>query len=183
MAIETSVFVTDAWSPKSMRHELRDSSNFYLVVTAGGEAGDAVVAYSGLRAPVGSPDSDIQTIAVAPVARRQGVARDLMRRMLDEAYSRGARETFLEVRVDNPGAQALYESFGFEGIAVRPRYYMPDGVDALVMRARLPAPSPSAAPSAPDDPAPSVLSPAPPDPASSPADPQPPTATETGVTP
>ncbi|GAA4266449.1 ribosomal protein S18-alanine N-acetyltransferase [Frondihabitans peucedani] len=142
MAIETAAFVNDAWSPESMAHELADSSCFYLVAVeqAAGEAG-AVVAYSGLRAPIGSPDSDIQTITVAPEYRRRGIARDLVRRMLDEAAARGARETFLEVRVDNPGAQTLYESFGFEGIAVRPRYYMPDGVDALVMRASLPAPS------------------------------------------
>lgn len=137
MEIETSVFVNDAWSRESMAHELANSSCYYLVVV---DADRVVVAYSGLLAPVGSPDSDIQTIAVAPSARRQGIARDLVRRMLDEAAARGARETFLEVRVDNPGAQALYESFGFEGIAVRPRYYMPDGVDALVMRTRLPAP-------------------------------------------
>ena len=144
MAIETSVFVNDAWSSSSMAHELTNSSCFYqVVVDAAGAVGPAgeVVAYAGLLAPIGSPDSDIQTIAVAPSARRRGVARDLVRRMLDEAAARGAHETFLEVRVDNPGAQALYESFGFEGIAVRPRYYMPDGVDALVMRVRLPAAS------------------------------------------
>lgn len=140
MAIERSVFVSDAWSDESMAHELGNPSCFYLVVTAvGGDADGEVVAYSGLLANPGSPDSDIQTIAVAPVARRQGIARDLMVRMLAEAKARGARETFLEVRVDNPGARELYESLGFEGIAVRPRYYMPDGVDALVMRATLPA--------------------------------------------
>lgn len=138
MAIERSVFVADAWSAENMASELGNSSCFYLVVTDDGDtADDHLVAYAGLNAPVGSPDSDIHTIAVVPEARRRGIARDLMRSMLDEALARGARETFLEVRVDNPGAQALYESFGFEGIAVRPRYYMPEGIDALVMRAKL----------------------------------------------
>lgn len=137
MAIETSVFVNDAWSPESMAHELANSSCFYLVVT---NARGDVVAYAGLLANIGSPDSDIQTIAVAATARRRGIARDLIGRLLFEARARGARETFLEVRVDNPGAQALYESFGFEGLAIRPRYYMPDGVDALTMRVRLAAP-------------------------------------------
>jgi len=141
MLIEKSEFVNDAWSPESMAHELANSSCFYQVVV--NETG-AVVAYSGLLAAIGSPDSDIQTIAVSPDVRRRGIARDLVRRMLDEAHARGAHETFLEVRVDNPGAQALYESFGFEGIAVRPRYYMPDGVDALVMRVRLPVRTPTA---------------------------------------
>jgi ribosomal-protein-alanine acetyltransferase len=135
MALETAMFVNDAWSPETMASELRNSTAYYLVAEADG----AVVAYAGLLAPIGSPDSDVQTITVAPAWRRRGIARDLMRRMLAEAVERGARETFLEVRVDNPGAQALYESLGFEGIATRPRYYMPDGVDALVMRLTHPA--------------------------------------------
>ncbi|AMM22255.1 hypothetical protein AX769_06270 [Frondihabitans sp. PAMC 28766] len=137
MLLETSIFVSDAWSPQLMAAELTNSTGYYLVVTS--SAGE-IVAYAGMLAPIGSPDSDIQTIAVAPGARRHGIARDLMQRMMAEAIDRGARETFLEVRVDNPGAQALYESLGFEGIAVRPRYYMPDGVDALVMRVRHRAP-------------------------------------------
>lgn len=130
MALETAMFVNDAWSTETMASELTNSTAYYLVAEADGE----VVAYSGVLAPIGSPDSDVQTITVAPAWRRRGIARDLMGRMLAEAVDRGARETFLEVRVDNPGAQALYESLGFEGIATRPRYYMPDGVDALVMR-------------------------------------------------
>ena len=43
----------------------------------------------------------------------------------------------LEVRADNPAAQALYAQHGFEAIAVRPRYYQPDDVDAVVMRAEV----------------------------------------------
>lgn len=138
MALETSTFVNDAWSPALMAAELENSTAYYLVATA--DDGE-VVAYCGMLAPIGSPDSDVQTITVAPAWRRRGIARDLMLRMLAEAIDRGARETFLEVRVDNPGAQTLYESLGFEGIAVRPRYYMPDGVDALVMRLTHPAPA------------------------------------------
>ena len=63
-----------------------------------------------------------------------------MRRMIDEARDRGAKEIFLEVRADNPGAQALYESLQFEALAVRPHYYQPDGVDAIVMRLTIPSP-------------------------------------------
>ena len=47
------------------------------------------------------------------------------------------RELFLEVRADNPGAEALYVSRGFERIAIRAAYYQPDGVDAVVMKAVL----------------------------------------------
>ncbi len=44
------------------------------------------------------------------------------------------RDVFLEVRADNPVAQALYESEGFIEIARRPRYYQPDDIDAIVMK-------------------------------------------------
>ena len=44
------------------------------------------------------------------------------------------------ISFDNPGAQALYLSLGFEQIAERPGYYQPDNVDALVMRLRIPRP-------------------------------------------
>ena len=57
-----------------------------------------------------------------------------MQTLLAEARRRGASEAFLEVRADNPGAQQLYRAFGFEGIAIRPHYYQPDDVDALIMR-------------------------------------------------
>jgi ribosomal protein S18 acetylase RimI-like enzyme len=53
--------------------------------------------------------------------------------LVEEARRRGATAVFLEVRADNLGAQSLYKKLGFVEIAVRPKYYQPDGVDALVM--------------------------------------------------
>ena len=136
MALETSVFVTDAWSREGMAHELASPDGWYLVAEAEDETGadTGIVGYAGLLALPGAPDADVQTIAVVPGARRHGLGRTLMTAMIDEARRRRVREVFLEVRADNPGAQRLYASLGFESIAVRPRYYMPDGVDAVVMR-------------------------------------------------
>ena len=132
MDLETSTFGSDAWSRGSMRAELGSRHGYYLV------AGDAPVAgYAGLLAPAGSGQADIQTIAVAPTARRQGLGRALMSALLAEARAREAAEVFLEVRADNPNAQALYASLGFEQIAVRPQYYQPDGVDAHIMKRAL----------------------------------------------
>jgi ribosomal-protein-alanine N-acetyltransferase len=133
MAIEHTVFASDAWSEESMAAELGDRHGYYLVAFPVGEP-SRVEAYAGLRAPNREPQADIQTIAVAGTARRQGLGRVLMQTLIGEARQRGAQEVFLEVRADNPGAQALYESLGFEAIAIRPRYYQPDDVDAIVMR-------------------------------------------------
>ena len=132
MELETSTFGPDAWSRGTMRAELGSRHGYYLV------AGDAAIAgYAGLLAPAGSGQADIQTIAVAADARRQGLGRALMVALLDEARRRQDAEVFLEVRADNPNAQALYASLGFEQIAVRPQYYQPDGVDAHIMRLAL----------------------------------------------
>jgi ribosomal-protein-alanine acetyltransferase len=141
MRLETSTFTSDAWSRSTMRAELGSRHGYYLVAEAvaddGGEPQhpDAAIAgYAGLLAPTGSGQADIQTIAVAPAARRHGLGRALVVALLAEARAREAAEVFLEVRADNPNAQALYASLGFEQIAVRPQYYQPDGVDAHIMR-------------------------------------------------
>jgi ribosomal-protein-alanine N-acetyltransferase len=147
MELETSTFTSDAWSRGTMRDELASAHGYYLVAEGASEAASAEAAaadageprhpllgYAGLLAPAGSGQADIQTIAVSPDARRHGLGRALVVALLDEARARQSGEVFLEVRADNPTARALYESLGFEQIAVRPRYYQPDGVDAHIMR-------------------------------------------------
>lgn len=144
MRIEASTFASDAWSRDSMRAELGSRHGYYLVAEVATEVGgelqhpDASLGgYAGLLAPTGSGQADIQTIAVALVARRHGLGRALMVALLDEARSRDATEVFLEVRADNPNAEALYVSLGFEQIALRRQYYQPGGVDAHIMRLTL----------------------------------------------
>ena len=138
MDLETSTFGSDAWSRSTMRSELDSVHGYYLVADAAapdaGEMQHPVAGYAGLLAPAGSGQADIQTIAAAPGARRLGLGRALLVALLDEARARQARDVFLEVRADNPNARALYDSLGFEQIALRPRYYQPDGVDAQIMR-------------------------------------------------
>lgn len=144
MAIEKATFKSDAWSAESMRTELLSPHTYYLVAVRVDDPG-AVDGYAGLLAPVGAGDADIQTIAVAESARRRGLGRTLMRHLMTEAHQRGAARLFLDVRADNPGAQTLYEALGFEPIAVRPGYYQPDNVDAVVMRHTLVPPTPGLA--------------------------------------
>ncbi|MGM1017369.1 MAG: ribosomal protein S18-alanine N-acetyltransferase [Actinomycetota bacterium] len=130
MAIERRSFPTDAWSAEAMAAELSGAYSHFLV----DEEGGAVLGYGGLRAVRGAADADIQTIAFLTEHRGAGRGRALLRALLAEASARGAREVFLEVRADNPGAEGLYISEGFVEIARRPRYYQPDDVDAIVMR-------------------------------------------------
>lgn len=135
MELETSIFPTDAWSPGMMAAELEGPHGYYLVAVAD----DAIAGYAGLLAPDGA-DGDIQTLAVAASHRRTGIGSALLDALLQEASRRGARQVFLEVRADNPAAQQLYRSRGFEQIARRRHYYQPDDVDALVFRLRVGGP-------------------------------------------
>ena len=68
-----------------------------------------------------------------PKTSGTGIGGAMLTELLAEAVRRGAREIFLEVRADNPGAQGVYGDFGFEGIGVRRRYYE-DGTDAIMMK-------------------------------------------------
>jgi ribosomal-protein-alanine N-acetyltransferase len=139
MELETSTFGADAWSNETMLRDLKSQHCYYLVADRDGFPG-LIDGYAGLVTPAGAHEGDIQTIAVAPTARRAGLGRALMNALIGEARKRGAREVFLEVRADNPYAQHLYETLGFEQIAVRVAYYQPDGVDANVMRLVVPEP-------------------------------------------
>lgn len=130
MGIERRSFPTDAWSAEAMAAELVSEHGRYLVDDEEG----SVIGYGGVRALRGSADADIQTIAFDADHRGAGRGRTLLRALLDAARERGAREVFLEVRADNPSAEGLYLSEGFEEIGRRPRYYQPDDVDAIVMR-------------------------------------------------
>lgn len=139
MELETGTFGTDAWSSDAMLSDLRNPQCYYLVADRVGYPG-VLDGYAGLFAPRGAQEGDIQTIAVAETARRGGLGRALMNALIGEARTRGAKEVFLEVRADNPGPKLLYETLGFEEIAVRVGYYQPDGVDAIVMRLDVPDP-------------------------------------------
>ncbi|WP_345801585.1 ribosomal protein S18-alanine N-acetyltransferase [Microbacterium sp. AZCO] len=130
MTLERASFPTDAWSDAMMREELASRHGYYVVLEEAGR----LLGYGGLRAPKGSRDADVQTIAIAEAARGRGRGRALLEALLTEASARGVQEVFLEVRADNPVAHALYVSEGFADVGRRPRYYQPDDVDAVVMR-------------------------------------------------
>jgi ribosomal-protein-alanine N-acetyltransferase len=133
MALERASFPTDAWSPSMMREELTSPHGWYVVVEEAGR----LIGYAGLRAVQGAADADVQTIAIADGARGRGRGRALLRTLIAEAARRGAHDLFLEVRADNPVAQALYASEGFQELGRRANYYQPDGVDAVVMRLKV----------------------------------------------
>ena len=83
-------------------------------------------------------EAQLLNLSVVPDARRQGLGSALLERFCDDAIRCGADQMFLEVRVGNAPAIALYESAGFARIARRAGYYPATdshpAEDALVMR-------------------------------------------------
>ncbi|WP_432521182.1 ribosomal protein S18-alanine N-acetyltransferase [Kineococcus sp. SYSU DK006] len=131
-ALEVDLFGRGAWSVESFWGELaRPDRTFLVAVQPGGD----LVGYGGVV--VAGADADVQTIGVARTAQGRGLGRRLLRALRGAARDAGATRLLLEVRADNAPAQALYRSEGFEQIARRARYYQPDDVDALIMRADL----------------------------------------------
>lgn len=127
-SLEQELFPIDAWPLELFFDEFAQTETRHYLVA---EDNGGLIGYCGVMV-LGST-ADIQTIGVLPQYEGRGIGTRMLTLMLDEARRRGAAETLLEVREDNPRARRLYERFGFEHIHTRRGYYR-DGVSAHVMR-------------------------------------------------
>jgi len=128
MEVERAAFA-HPWSEEMIRRELEHEFSTVLLAIRGREgpiAGFAVVWLV-------HDELHVLNVAVAPEARRSGVARRILDRVESRAREQGARVSMLEVRRSNQPAIALYRSLGYREVGVRPGYYAEDGEDALVM--------------------------------------------------
>lgn len=79
----------------------------------------------------------IQNLATLPSLRRRGIAVRLLEHVIRRSRLAGLSSIWLEVRLSNAPAIALYERFGFSASGRRSAYY-PDGEDALIMTYQVP---------------------------------------------
>ena len=79
----------------------------------------------------------ILNLAVKPACRRQGIGRQILQEALRRARNQGCRTAWLEVRLSNTAALALYASFDFQVVMTRKGYYSDTGEDALILFRRL----------------------------------------------
>lgn len=91
---------------------------------------DKVIGYIGVV--FSQEDADIALIAVHPDFRRQHIGFKLIGEMIAELKKTNVQNLFLEVRVSNVGARALYEKAGFKAVGIRKKYYE-NTEDAIVM--------------------------------------------------
>ncbi len=128
--IEKRSFTTP-WSYDAFEENFMNSYSVYVLA----EYENEVIGFGGMQVLLG--EAHIMNIAVAKDYRRKGSAQKILTLMKYEALKRSAEAMFLEVRVSNEPAKALYEKNGFERIALRKKYYSDTGEDAIVMMLRL----------------------------------------------
>ncbi|MFH1523848.1 MAG: ribosomal protein S18-alanine N-acetyltransferase [Chloroflexota bacterium] len=116
------------WPERSFRFEVTENqaSRGWVV-----EAEGCIVAMLVLWLIV--DEAHIATIAVHPDFRRQGIGEEILLDALAAAHEDGARRAFLEVRIGNTAAQAMYKKYGFVVDGVRPKYYKDNSEDAILM--------------------------------------------------
>jgi ribosomal-protein-alanine N-acetyltransferase len=88
---------------------------------------------------------ELANIAVEAGFRGQRIGSMLLDHALEVAASRGVESVYLEVRVSNATARAMYQSRGFEQIGVRRNYYDRPREDACVLMTKV-KPPPGAGP-------------------------------------
>jgi ribosomal-protein-alanine N-acetyltransferase len=135
LEIEASSFRSN-WPRRVFLEELDREWAYIDVVRARlPDGGSKVVAYCNYW--LVRDEIHLLNIATHPDARRRGHARMLMDHMLEFARRHKCRYVTLEVRRSNQAAIDMYESYGFEAVGIRPKYYVEDREDAIVMTLEL----------------------------------------------
>ena len=124
--MEEECFPLEPWSFKMLASSF-DSESFNGILA---EEGGEIVGYGGIT--IAEDSADIDNVAVTEEYRRSGIGMQIIAELLRIAKRKGVKKVFLEVRVSNAVAMALYLKSGFKGVYARTRYYS-DGEDCLVM--------------------------------------------------
>lgn len=115
----------DFWPSEMLACEIEHPRAILLLALRDGRP----VGYAAFRHAAG--EAELLRLAVRPEERRRGVARALFFEGAGRLQAGGIQVVFLEVRLDNAPAIALYESLGFTRTGRRRGYYR-DGTDALI---------------------------------------------------
>ena len=116
------------WSLESVTTELAGTDNkLYMVICEE----NSIIGYAG--AWLVYDEGQITNIAILPSARGKGYGLKLTKQLIDECFSRGMHEIFLEVRISNLAALAMYRNLGFSVKGIRKDYYSEPKEDAYIM--------------------------------------------------
>lgn len=118
---------SDAWRRETVEKDLAGAHSRYVVAERGGE----ILAYACWWTVV--DEVQLVNIGVRKSARRQRIAEALVREGMETAERNGMAYLYLEVRVSNLPAQALYRKFGFTVASLRKGVYDLPKEDGYIM--------------------------------------------------
>ncbi|MDB5560097.1 MAG: GCN5-related N-acetyltransferase [Enterovirga sp.] len=124
VAIENAAFATDRLDRRALRHAINSPTILARVAAA---PDGAVVGYVLVQIRRGSDLGWLTSVAVMPGSHGGGLGRRLVEAAEAAAGEAGRTRIRLEVRADNAAARRLYESAGYDRIAVVPDYYEDGG--------------------------------------------------------
>jgi ribosomal-protein-alanine N-acetyltransferase len=117
----SAIAAIQAASPEASQWKPEDYLAYTCLIS-----GDAAFIVTRQLAP---GEHEILNLAVAPSARRTGLARALLAHVLEAPHG----SWYLEVRASNLPAIRLYEGAGFRPSGTRPNYYKNSPEPAIVM--------------------------------------------------
>ena len=116
------------WSLEAYHREIENPSSYVLGLTT---ENHELLGFGCLWTIL--EEAHITVLAVRPEYQSQGFGKSIVWGLLKKAHDRQLEWATLEVRASNQVAIALYQSFGFEEIGRRPKYYEVTGEDALML--------------------------------------------------
>jgi [ribosomal protein S18]-alanine N-acetyltransferase len=131
LEIEPASFtMVDAWSKSIFRKWYRKCTDLFIVAEISG----IIVGY--MCTYIEEKIGEIESIAVDPAFRRQGVASALMDYTFREMHAFGITTVELQVRTTNTGGIRFWQNLGFSSSGILPNFY-DDGAEALQMKKSL----------------------------------------------
>ena len=131
LEIEPDSFtMVDAWSTPIFRKWYRKSPDLFIVA----EISCTIAGY--ICTFIEQKTGEIESIAVAPAFRRQGVASALMNYTIREIQASGITTAGLQVRTTNTDGIRFWQNAGFVPSGILPNFY-DDGAEALQMKKSL----------------------------------------------
>ncbi len=139
VVLEQTCFSADRMSKRSFRHQLQQFHNLLLVAEVDDDEEKEereLVAYALVFLRKGTSLARLYSIAVAPYAHGQGLAKALLLEAEEQAAEQGRMFMRLEVRKDNGAALHLYRKLGYKQFGLYLDYYE-DHADALRLQKRI----------------------------------------------
>jgi ribosomal-protein-alanine N-acetyltransferase len=127
MAIENVIY-THPWTRGNFADSLTAGSHCWVLELSGVLAGYAVLSTA-------AGEAHLLNLSIAAAWQRRGLGRGFLTYLIDYINKSEISALFLEVRVSNTAARALYAQAGFREIGIRRGYYPAyDGrEDAIVL--------------------------------------------------